>query len=176
MLRGADRVRARVEPDAPVAIFLIRHAEKATDDPRDPDLSDAGRARADALATMLGQARVSHLFATEFKRTQQTLAPLAARAKVAIEPVPAGRTDELLSKLRALPAGAVAVVAGHSNTIPAIAAALGGRLERLEASPHGEMLPDAEYGRLVLLLLPAPGSPDRAPIETLELHVGADSP
>jgi broad specificity phosphatase PhoE len=56
-------------------IFVVRHAEKA-DATKDPDLSEAGRARAEALAKALRDAKIAAIYATEFKRTQQTAAPL----------------------------------------------------------------------------------------------------
>jgi hypothetical protein len=31
-------------------VVIVRHAEKATNDPKDPDLSQAGHARAETLA------------------------------------------------------------------------------------------------------------------------------
>ena len=38
--------------------ILVRHAEKGTDDPRDPDLSDAGKQRAQVLANLLKETKV----------------------------------------------------------------------------------------------------------------------
>ena len=65
-------------------VFLIRHAERADTSPgtsptmaADPDLSEAGRARAESLAKALKDAHITAIYATEFKRTQQTAAPLA---------------------------------------------------------------------------------------------------
>ena len=69
------------DPEPSTTVFLVRHAEKAKDDPRDPTLSDAGRRRAEALDALLVRVDVTHLFATEYKRTQQTLEPLAGRGR-----------------------------------------------------------------------------------------------
>ena len=49
----------------------------ATSMANDPDLSDVGRTRAQALATALKDAGVTAIFVTEYKRTQQTAEPLA---------------------------------------------------------------------------------------------------
>jgi len=38
---------------ADTMIIVVRHAEKATDDPKDPSLSEQGNARANALAAVL---------------------------------------------------------------------------------------------------------------------------
>ena len=155
-------------PPAPVAIFLLRHAEKSANDPDDPDLSEAGRARAAALATLLEHAAVTHLFATEMKRTQQTLAPLAAKCGRTITTLPAQAVDRQINALLELPPGSVAVVAGHSNTIPTITRALGGAVDDLTATPNGDLLPD--YGRLLLVLRSGAGS---VTTRTLRLQVGA---
>jgi len=163
-------------PAPPVAIFLLRHAEKEANDPSDPDLSDAGRARAAALATLLEHAGVTHLYATEFKRTQQTLTPLAKGCGRSIAVVPANAPQQLVATLLELPPGSVAVVAGHSNTIPAIARALGATVDDLETGPEGEVLPD--YGRLLLVVIsahgPAHGPASHGAPRTLRLQVGGE--
>ena len=144
--------------------ILLRHAEKSTEgDPKDPSLSEAGAKRAKALALLLARARVTHLFASEFKRTQETLAPLAEAAKVAVTVVPGAKLPDLAQKILALEAGSVAVVAGHSNTVPALATLLGGALQGVETTDKGPMLPDAEYGR-IFVLTPAPEVLGRASV------------
>jgi phosphohistidine phosphatase SixA len=148
-------------------VFVLRHAEKALDDPRDPSLSPAGEARAQALAALLRRAGVTHFYASEYRRTRSTLAPLAAAAGRELVILPANDLPALQSAIRALPAGSVVVVAGHSNTVPAIVAALGGASERLVDSPAGPALPDDAYDRLYLVVT----RPD-APAQTLELHYG----
>jgi broad specificity phosphatase PhoE len=97
------------------SIFIVRHAEKAESDGNDPHLSKAGRVRADALARMLKDANITAIYATEFKRTQQTAAPLAKALDIEVTIRPAKATDFAL-KLQTT-AGNVLVV-GHSNTIP----------------------------------------------------------
>src|ERR1700741_2063320 len=59
-------------------VILIRHAEKIID-PNNPDvdLSPAGQARAQELARMFGDAGVNVIYATQYKRTQETVKPLA---------------------------------------------------------------------------------------------------
>src|ERR1043165_7635728 len=76
-------------------VVLVRHAEKGTNSDKDPDLSPAGRARADALAEMLKDSGLVAIFTSEFKRTIETAAP-TARA-VGIEPtvVPGNETATL---------------------------------------------------------------------------------
>jgi broad specificity phosphatase PhoE len=104
----------------PKTVILVRHAEKASDDPRDPNLSEQGVARAQELARMLEHAGVTHLYATEFRRTQQTLEPLSLLSGAAVQVVPARDPAAVLSAIEELPRNSVTVVAGHSNTIPAL--------------------------------------------------------
>lgn len=145
------RESAAAEPVRSVTVFVVRHAEAADDGSRDPALAEAGRARADELARLLGHAGVTHAFATSFARTRETLAPLARAAGIEVASYPAGDARALAATLSALPAGSVAVVAGHSNTVPAIVRALGGELpgltglEEVRGTPT---LPHDAYDRL----------------------------
>jgi len=142
------------------AAILVRHAEKdPAGDPKDPGLSEAGGARARALAQLFARAGVSHLFASEYRRTRDTLAPLAAARSLEVEVVPASDAAGLAARIRALPAGSLALVAGHSNTVPAIARALGAELADLAESPSGPALRDDEYARAFVLAFPAAAEP-----------------
>ena len=114
---------------AQAPVFVLRHAERA-DAGRaggtmgnDPDLSEAGRARAQSLAAALKDAGITAIFATEFKRTQQTAAPLASALGIPVTKVPAKDTAALIAKIKAA-TGAVLVV-GHSDTVPDIVKMLG---------------------------------------------------
>ena len=111
-------------------IILVRHAERAdaaTGGPamtaNDPDLSAAGRARAETLARMLKDAKVTAIFTTEYRRTQQTAAPLAKAIGVTPAAVPSKDVAGLIGKLES--AQGVVLVVGHSNTIPEIIKSLG---------------------------------------------------
>lgn len=97
-------------------IFIVRHAEKSGTGGDNPDLSEAGRARAESLATTLKDASISAIYVTDLKRTQQTAAPLAKLLHVDPVIVPAKDSAALLAKLRSS-TGNVLVV-GHGNTIP----------------------------------------------------------
>jgi broad specificity phosphatase PhoE len=110
-------------------VFVVRHAERADagmmrGGSDDPDLSAAGYARAEALAALLKDARITAIYVTEFKRTRQTAEPLAKM--LALEPtvVSSKDTDGLMQRVKASQ-GNVLVV-GHSNTLPVILKTLGG--------------------------------------------------
>jgi len=148
-------------------VIVLRHAEKdPKGDPKDPGLSEAGSARAKALAALLAPSKPAHLYASEFQRSQKTLEPLANALGLKVEVVPAGKAAELAQTLRGLPEGSVSVVAGHSNTVPALVEALGGKIEHLEKG----MLSESEYGRLFVLTLPPAGA--GVATSTLELAYG----
>ena len=147
------------EPVAPVTVILVRHAETAGDTSgggaADPGLSEAGAERAARLAKLFGHAGVTHAYSSEFARTQATVAPLAKAAGVEAVAISARDPKAQLDALRALPAGAVAVVCGHSNTVPALAKELGGAPTRLEEHPrYGGLIPHADYGRIYVMHLP----------------------
>lgn len=141
-------------PDATVVV-VVRHAEKATDDARDPTLSQAGQARAQALARRLDATGLDAAYATQYRRTQLTAAPAAARAgvEVAVRPAEAANAasygPDLARDLRALPPGSTALVVGHSNTVPAIVSAISGQ-------PAPDM-PETEYDRYTVIVLDADG-------------------
>jgi len=111
-------------------IFVVRHAERAdtsTGAPAmmatDPDLSEAGHARAASLAAMLKDAGVGVIFVTEYRRTQQTAAPLAKALGVTPIVVPAKNTTSLAARLKKIDRNALVI--GHSNTVPEVITALG---------------------------------------------------
>ncbi len=136
--------------DAPPRIVvLVRHGEKQSED-RDAALSPAGVARAKCLADTLAELGVTHVFTTEFARTRDTAAPLAARLGLTPEVVPAAEKDTWLERLNALPPGATALVAGHSNTVPELVAALGAG----EVAIAGDT-----FDKLFAVVLPERGAP-----------------
>ena len=156
-------VRSSENGEAPISVFLLRHAEKAVSDSRDPALSEEGEARARSLAALLRAAGVTHLFSSEYVRTRSTLAPIAKTSELEVQVVGARSQDQLLKQLLALEPGSVAVVSGHSNTVPAIASALGCELPNLSETARGAMLGEHEYDRLFLLTLPPKSATSVAP-------------
>ena len=124
-------------------VVIVRHGEKATDGSSDPDLSSAGRARADALARILKDSGITAIFTSEFKRTQETAAPTAASAHVTLTVVAAKDTAALVAKLHQLNGNALVV--GHGDTIPNLIKALGIN------TPLN--IPDADYSELLIVTL-----------------------
>jgi len=150
--------------------ILLRHAEKdTTADSVNPGLSDVGKKRAAGLARLLARARVTHLFASKYRRAQETLQPFAEASGLKVNTDLGALAVELGPHVLGLPAGSVAVVVGHSNTIPALAVALGGEIQGLEPTPQGPSLSESEYARLFVL---TPGPEPTSKTLVLEFTYG----
>jgi 2,3-bisphosphoglycerate-dependent phosphoglycerate mutase len=103
---------------AATTIILVRHAEKAVMQ-GDMPLSEAGAARAKELARVLADARVSAIYTTQYRRTKETVAPLAEALKLTPKEITAGGKEYPANVVREVLAnhkGETVVVAGHSNT------------------------------------------------------------
>lgn len=137
---------------ASTTIILVRHAEKQIVPPenKDPDISVAGLARAQELARMFGASGVGAIYATQFKRTQQTVKPLADKLGIQVNQFEAKKTSDLVKHIREHNAGQVIFIAGHNNTVPEIIAALGG--------PQLPIIPEAEFDNLYILTVQSDGS------------------
>ncbi len=147
---------ARDGADAPDArtVILVRHAEKAQDDPRDPGLSEVGVRRAAALAALLAGAGVTHVFATDYRRTRDTAGPVAADGALEVASYDPRDPAAVAKRVAELPAGSIALVVGHSNTTPQLYTALGAdEPGGLEDSPYGRKLPEDVYDRVYVATL-----------------------
>ncbi len=118
-------------------VYFVRHAERATDPTPDPQLSEAGKTRAQALARMLEKANVKAIFTTQFMRSKQTAEPLATRAGIPVNSlnvtisasnpreVSQQSLKEMTDKIYEHPGESVLMI-GHTNTIPQVIKMLGG--------------------------------------------------
>jgi len=122
-----DLVRKiRGEAALNTTVFIVRHAEKLIEpNNRDPDLSDKGKKRAKLLSHMLGRMKLKAAFATQYKRTQQTVAPSADAAGIETTVTEAMDMSGLAKRLKTGYKGESVLVSGHSNTVPALIEALG---------------------------------------------------
>jgi len=135
-------------------IIIVRHAEREAGD-GDVPLSDAGRQRAERLASLLKDAGVTHIFVSDRRRTLETAQPLArarniSPSRIAMPAAPRGKIDPSELQVRAtllamsrLPRAAVVLVVGHSNTVPIF-------LARLGYGPR-VTIADGEYDNLFLV-------------------------
>jgi broad specificity phosphatase PhoE len=135
----------------PKTIILVRHAEKMVvpSENKDPDLSVQGEARAKEIARMFGASGITAIYATQFKRTRQTVKPLAERLRLPVTVVEAKKTSDLVSQIRARGGGETVFIAGHNNTVPEIIAALGG--------PSFPIIPETDFDNLYILTIQADG-------------------
>lgn len=131
---------------AVTTVYLVRHAEKASGG-GDPVLTEQGAMRAKALIEILGDARPSVVFATQYRRTRQTVMPFAEASGIAIEEVRASEPVELAERIRTRYRGQTVLAAAHSNTLPTLIAALG-VLEPVVIGPddYGDLFVVTLYG------------------------------
>lgn len=132
----------------PVVVYLVRHAEKASAD-KDPELTEAGRARAQVLARTLNDAGIATIHSTDFKRTRQTAAPLAERLGIAVRTYDWDEMEALAAAMRA--AGGRHLVVGHSDTTPELVGLLGGE-------PGPAIDEPSEYDRLYVVTIGPDGA------------------
>jgi broad specificity phosphatase PhoE len=105
-------------------IYLVRHADKVSED-TDASLSDAGRRRAECLASTLADSHIDKIYVSDLQRTGQTAAPLANKLHLKPVVMPLNKPAELIAALRSEKAANVLVV-WHGTTLPSILLALGG--------------------------------------------------
>ncbi|MEK6282132.1 MAG: phosphoglycerate mutase family protein [Acidobacteriota bacterium] len=152
-------------PTTAVTVILVRHAEKKIVPPenKDPDISAEGEKRAAELAKMFGETGIGAIYASQYKRTQQTVKPLADKLGIAATQVEAQKTPELVKQIRSQKPGQVVLVAGHNNTVPELIAALGG--------PQLPIIPETQYDNLFILTVNGDGS-----AKLLKLKYGSGQP
>ena len=110
------------EPAQPV-FYVMRHLH-TPEGQRDPDLTAEGQRQATLLAGWFARERPAAIYVSDFRRTRQTAAPLAARLGLTPIVYDPADTPGLVARVRAGPLPALVV--GHSNTVPEIIALLGG--------------------------------------------------
>jgi len=121
----------------PGFIFLVRHAEKASD-AKDALLSDKGQRRAQCLAHILQDAEIRGIYVTEVVRTQQTAQPLAKARGLNPIVVGADDLDTIVKDLRS-DAGKNILLVGHSDPVPKILERLGAGKPAMEAWEYDKL-------------------------------------
>jgi broad specificity phosphatase PhoE len=139
------------EATAAKTIFIVRHAEKQViEGERNPELTEAGHARAKALPEALGDVKIDEVYSSDYKRTQQTAAPVAEAAGVEIVTYNAADTPALTARLLDSEATNI-LVAGHSNTVPALIGALGADEPTITDDQYGDLFVVTVEGEQVAL-------------------------
>lgn len=121
VLSSANALAGQSE-EAP--IYVTRHYDTPAGEP-DPDLTPQGNARADQLASWFYGRTLKAIYVSDFKRTRQTAAPLAATLGVTPETYDPKDTPAIVARAKA--AGGPVLIVGHSNTVPDIVEQLGGK-------------------------------------------------
>lgn len=127
-------------------VIIVRHAEKKIEPENpDPDLTPEGVERSREIARVFGDAGVNAIYATQYKRTQQTVKPLADRTGVGVTLLDSKQTDELVNRIQTVHRGQTVFIAGHNNSVPAIASALSGE--------NYPVIPESEYDNLFVVTI-----------------------
>jgi len=136
-------------------IYIVRHAD--TQGGSNPDLSAAGQARAEHLASMLQDEQLAAVFVTNTNRSIQTGIPAATDAGITTTIYSPFDGAAVAAAITNIPGSNATLVVAHSNTVPLIITALGG--------PQFEDLEETEFDRLYAVTLS-----NGKHIRTLELH------
>jgi broad specificity phosphatase PhoE len=130
-------------------VFLVRHAEQASDSD-DPPLTEAGQRRTRALITVLKDAGLTAIYVSELQRTMQTAEPLAQALQIEPTRLPRRDIEGLLGQLRTQHADGRVLIVSHSLTIPRVLKAFG--------HPEEVVIQREEYDRL-FVIVPKPAGP-----------------
>ena len=150
----------------PSLVVLVRHGEKATEGGNDPSLSEAGKARAQALADALAMTTPSTIIVSSLKRTAETAVVVSAKTGIMPTVIPISGATHVADVAAAVrKATGVVLVVGHSNTVPAIVTALGG--------PKLPDICDASYATMFVL---TPNADGKAAQVVLAHYGAADGP
>ncbi len=141
----------------PKLVYLVRHAEKV-DASRDADLSQTGFRRVETLRHFFKEVPLKGVYASQYQRTQKTVAPIARDKGLSVTVVDAGAGQDLVDRIRKSEAGAY-LIAGHSNTAPWLIERLGGPALQID---------DSEYDGVFLLVI----WEDRAIFQHFQIRVG----
>jgi len=139
---------------ATTTILFVRHAEV---DPSaagvanaDPPLSARGRARARLLADFVQDidvvAGIDAIYATKFKRTQETAAPIAKRLGLEVHVADPHKVTQFMNRVLRKHKGQIVLIVADADTIAPM-------IEELHGSKHVKIGP-TDYGDLYIVTVP----------------------
>lgn len=129
-----------------LTVILLRHAEKDSTNPGEPnpELSAAGKQRAERLIEAIGKYKPDLIYSTKYKRTRATALPLAetvdAHYRIPVWTYDFDKPEEFAAALLNTKARTIVVV-GHRDTTPALANLL------VKADKY-KTLDEAEYDKI----------------------------
>lgn len=141
-------------PHPVTTVILVRHAEKASQEDNSP-LTAAGTERAKELMRVLTGVKVDAIYTTQFRRVQDTAAPVAAALGVTPVVRQTGPTyaAELAKRILSENRGQTVLVVGHTTTTMALLKALGAsEAALLKALGTGDTtMPESQFDNLFVL-------------------------
>ncbi len=153
------------ESQATTTVIFVRHAEKAVVPEDDPSLSPAGQRRAAELMRQLVDADVvagiDAVYATPYRRTEETARPIAEALELPLNSYDANDTEAIMEKIVREHKGKIVLVVGHSNTIPVLIGSMG-------ASKKVPPIAEDEYDNIYIVSIPWFGK-----TKTIRLRYGA---
>ncbi|MFQ3248939.1 histidine phosphatase family protein [Glaciecola sp.] len=143
----ASRISGEIKPESIVnRVYLLRHFEKQVADSqatysKDPELTTQGEMRAQSLAKYLSDANIIAIYSTDYKRTQQSVKPIADKLGLRVNSYDPSKLEAFAMQLQAISAtsqGDILVV-GHSNTTPELLKLLGGPQISMTENDYGDL-------------------------------------
>jgi len=151
------------ESQATTTIIFVRHAD--TDvamSGSDVELNSTGRARAEALADFVRDidvvASVDAIYASEFRRTQQTAMPLASQLGIEIEIADHHDYERFMADVLKKHKGEIILIVSHSDTIAPL-------IDELHGSKNLAPIESDDYDNFYIVTIPNFGK-----VKTLQLH------
>ena len=139
------------ESQATTTVIFVRHAEKASVPADDPGLSPAGQRRVAELTRQLKDADVvagiDAVYATPYRRTEETARPIAEALELPINSYDAADTEAIMERIVRDHKGKIILVVGHSNTLPLLMANMG-------ASKKVPAIAENEYDNIYIVSIP----------------------
>jgi phosphohistidine phosphatase SixA len=132
-------------------IYMTRHAERQAPadgivtSASDPDLTPAGRLRADALRDSLHNKHIAMAFATQYKRTFQTAEPTVIDQHIALHRYIADDSNQFIDSLIKVKNKNFLVV-GHNTTVPVM-------LKHIGLNPGMEKIAEDDYSNLFVVTI-----------------------
>lgn len=128
-------------------LVLTRHGEKV-DQSRNPQLSEAGKNRAENLKKILAYAPIFDVvYSSKYYRTVNTIRPYCKSKGIKWKIYDPKKPDSLIALLKSYK---TALIVGHSNTIPKL-------INHLTGTELPEF-PEEDYNNLVFIKIPQKGT------------------
>lgn len=129
--------------------YLIRHAEKDRNTNDDPELVAQGKERAQFWADYFKEIHLDAIYSTDYKRTQQTAAPLANKKGITVQSYDPNAMYNPTFQQNTQ--GKSVLIVGHSNTTPTF-------VNLIIGENRYENINDAENGMLYTVTVKKDGT------------------